>query len=136
MNPKCPDCGADSWQNGFSRSGRCVHKCKSCGKKFNDRAGTPFWHLKKEEKDVLIMHAMSKHVRSKSLSASDFYSMSLAGFSFSIFTMSALLIPRPSMLRTIHFIPSTYGRVSISPRSEPRTKCSAPTSLTICRANH
>jgi len=53
MNPKCPDCGADSWKNGFSRSGRRVYKCKSCGKKFNDRAGTPFWHLKKEEKDVL-----------------------------------------------------------------------------------
>jgi transposase-like protein len=32
-----------------------VYKCKSksCGKKFNERAGTPFWHLKKEEKDVL-----------------------------------------------------------------------------------
>jgi len=53
MNPKCPVCGADSWKNGFSRSGRRVYKCKSCGKKFNDRTGTPFWHLKKEEKDVL-----------------------------------------------------------------------------------
>jgi transposase-like protein len=26
---------------------------KSCGRKFNERAGTPFWHLRKEEKDVL-----------------------------------------------------------------------------------
>lgn len=55
MNPKCPACGAGSWKNGFSRSGRRVYKCESkfCGKKFNERAGTPFWHLKKEEKDVL-----------------------------------------------------------------------------------
>ena len=53
MNPKCPACGAGSWKNGVSRSGRRVFKCKSCGKKFNDRAGTPYWHLKKEEKDVL-----------------------------------------------------------------------------------
>jgi len=53
MNPKCPACGADSWKNGFSRSHRRVYKCKSCGEKFNERVGTPFWHLKKEEKDVL-----------------------------------------------------------------------------------
>jgi transposase-like protein len=54
MNPKCPACGAGSWKNGFSRSRHQVYKCKSCGEKFNERAGTPFWHLKKEEKDVLI----------------------------------------------------------------------------------
>jgi len=54
MNPKCPACGAGSWKNGFSRSGRQVYKCKSCGKKFNERAGTPFWHLKKDEKEVLV----------------------------------------------------------------------------------
>jgi len=53
MNPKCPACGAGSWKNGSSRSGRRVFKCKSCGKKFNERAGTPFWHLKKGERDVL-----------------------------------------------------------------------------------
>lgn len=53
MNPKCPACGAGSWKNGFSRSGRQVYKCKSCGEKFNERAGTPFWHLKKGEKEVL-----------------------------------------------------------------------------------
>lgn len=55
MNPKCPACGAGSWRNGSSRSGRRVYKCKSksCGKKFNERAGTPFWHLKKGERDVL-----------------------------------------------------------------------------------
>jgi len=28
-------------------------KCKSCGKKFNERAGTPFHHLKTLERDVL-----------------------------------------------------------------------------------
>jgi len=50
-NPKCPACGADSWKNGLSRSGRQVYK--SCGRKFNERAGTPFWYLRKEEKDVL-----------------------------------------------------------------------------------
>jgi len=53
MNPKCPACGAGSWKNGSSRSGRRVYKCKSCGKKFNERAGTSFWHLKKGERDVL-----------------------------------------------------------------------------------
>ena len=53
MNPKCPACGAGSWKNGFSRSNHRVYKCKSCGKKFNEHAGTPFWHLKAEEKDVL-----------------------------------------------------------------------------------
>lgn len=53
MNPKCPACGAGSWKVGFSRSNHRVYLCKSCGKKFNERAGTPFWHLKKEEKDVL-----------------------------------------------------------------------------------
>jgi transposase-like protein len=53
MNPKCPACGTGSWKNGFSRSSRRVYKCKSCGRKFSERAGTPFWHLKKEEKDVL-----------------------------------------------------------------------------------
>lgn len=53
MNPKCPACGGGSWKNGFSRSNRRVYKCKSCGEKFNERAGTPFWHLKKGEKDVL-----------------------------------------------------------------------------------
>jgi putative transposase len=30
-----------------------VYKCKACETKFNERAGTPFWYLKKEEKDVL-----------------------------------------------------------------------------------
>jgi len=56
MNPKCPACGSGSNKNGFSRSGRQVYRCKSksCGKKFNDRAGTPFWHLKKDEKEVLV----------------------------------------------------------------------------------
>lgn len=53
MNPKCPACGAGSWKNGVSRSGRQVYKCKSCGEKFNERAGTPFWHLKKGEQEVL-----------------------------------------------------------------------------------
>jgi len=53
MNPKCPACGAGSWKVGFSRSNRRVYMCKSCGKKFNERAGTPFWYLKAPEKDVL-----------------------------------------------------------------------------------
>jgi len=53
MNPKCPDCGSDSWKNGFSRSGRQRYKCKSCGKKFDERAGTPYHWLHKPEKDVL-----------------------------------------------------------------------------------
>lgn len=58
MNPKCLACGAGSWKNGFSRSNRRVYKCKSCGKKFNERAGTPFHHLKTPEKDVLTATLM------------------------------------------------------------------------------
>lgn len=53
MNPKCPVCGADSWKIGFSRSNRRVYKCKSCGKKFNERAGTPFHWLHKSDGEVL-----------------------------------------------------------------------------------
>ena len=45
MNPKCPACEAGSWKVGFSRTNRRVYKCKSCGKKFNERAGTPFHGL-------------------------------------------------------------------------------------------
>ena len=58
MNPKCPVCKADSWKNGVSRSGWRVYKCKSCGKKFNERTGTPFWHLKADEKNVLTATLM------------------------------------------------------------------------------
>ncbi len=35
-----------------------MYKCKSCGKKFNERAGTPFHHLKTLEKDVLTATLM------------------------------------------------------------------------------
>jgi len=45
MKPKCPACGTGSWTVGFSRSGYCCFKCKSCGRKFNERAGTPFHGL-------------------------------------------------------------------------------------------
>lgn len=47
MNPKCTACGAGSWKVGFSQSKRRVYKCKdkSCGKKFNKRAGMPFHGL-------------------------------------------------------------------------------------------
>ncbi|MGQ9788496.1 MAG: transposase [Candidatus Hadarchaeaceae archaeon] len=54
MNPKCPACGSGSWKNGSSRSGRQVYKRKSCGEKFNERAGTPLWHLKKEERVLMV----------------------------------------------------------------------------------
>lgn len=53
MNPKCPACRSDSWKIGFSRSGRRRYKCKSCGKKFDERAGTPYHWLHKPEEDVL-----------------------------------------------------------------------------------
>jgi transposase-like protein len=52
-NPKCPACGAGSWKVGFSRTGWRRYKCKSCGKKFDERAGTPYHWLHKPEKDVL-----------------------------------------------------------------------------------
>jgi len=53
MNPRCPVCKSDSWKVGFSRSGRRRYKCKSCGKKFDERAGTPYHWLHKPEQDVL-----------------------------------------------------------------------------------
>lgn len=53
-NPKCPACGAGSWKVGFSRTGRRRYKCKSCEKKFDERAGTPFHWLHKPEQVCLI----------------------------------------------------------------------------------
>jgi len=53
MNPKCPYCGGDSWKVGFSRTNRQVYMCKSCWRKFNERAGTPFHWLHKANWDVL-----------------------------------------------------------------------------------
>lgn len=54
MNPKCPACGAGSWKNGVSRTGRQRYRCPSCGKKFDERAGTPYHWLHKPERDVLM----------------------------------------------------------------------------------
>lgn len=42
---------------GFSRSSRCRYKCKSCSKKFDERAGTPYQWSHKPEKDVLTATA-------------------------------------------------------------------------------
>jgi len=53
VNPKCPASGSDPWKVGFGRSGHRCFKCRSCGKKFNERAGTPFHGLHKPEQDVL-----------------------------------------------------------------------------------
>jgi len=53
-NPKCPACGAGSWKVGFSQSKRRVYKCSSCGKKFNERAGTPFHGLHFPDGDALM----------------------------------------------------------------------------------
>jgi len=53
-NPKCPACGARSWKVGFSQSKRRVYRCSSCGKKFNERAGTPFHGLHFPDGDALM----------------------------------------------------------------------------------
>jgi len=54
MNPKCPACGAGSWKVGFSKTGRRRYKCKSCEKKFDERAGTPYHWLHKPEQACLM----------------------------------------------------------------------------------
>lgn len=53
-NPKCPHCGASSWKNGFSHNGRQRFKCPKCGKKFDERAGTPFHGLHKPEQAFMV----------------------------------------------------------------------------------
>jgi len=54
MNPKCPACAAGSSKVGFSKTGRRRYKCKACGKKFDERAGTPYHWLHKPEQTCLI----------------------------------------------------------------------------------
>lgn len=54
MNPKCPACRSDSWKVGFSKGGFQCYKCKSCGKKFNERAATPFHWLHFPNKAVIM----------------------------------------------------------------------------------
>lgn len=58
MNPKCPVCRSDSWKIGFSRSNRQCYKCKSCGRKFNERAGTPFHYLQTPDEVVTTASVM------------------------------------------------------------------------------
>ncbi len=60
MNPKCPNCDSDSWKVGVSQSGFQCYKCKSCGKKFNERVATPFHWLHFPNKAVMmatVLHA-------------------------------------------------------------------------------
>jgi len=52
-NPKCPICGSDSWRNGTSRTHRRRYKCKFCGRRFDERAGTPFHWMHKPVQDIL-----------------------------------------------------------------------------------
>lgn len=52
-NPKCPVCGSDSWRNGTSRTHRRRYRCKSCGKRFDERAGTPFYWAHKPVSDII-----------------------------------------------------------------------------------
>lgn len=54
MSPKCLTCGAGSWKNGVSRTGRRRYKCPSCDKEFDERAGTPYHWLHKPEQEVLM----------------------------------------------------------------------------------
>lgn len=54
MNPKCPVCRSDSWKVGSSKSGFRCYKCKSCGRKFNERAATPFHWLHFSNKDIML----------------------------------------------------------------------------------
>ena len=53
-NPECPACGAGSWKIGLSETGRQRYRCPKCGKKFDERAGTPFHRLRKPEKALLV----------------------------------------------------------------------------------
>jgi|GEM_PF-6540292 len=61
---RCPVCRSDSWKVGFSRSGRRRCKCKSCGKKFNERTGTPFHGLHFLDRDALMGAILDANGRS------------------------------------------------------------------------
>ena len=39
---------------GFSKTGRQCYKCKVCGKRFNEKAGTPFYWMHFSNKDVIV----------------------------------------------------------------------------------
>ncbi len=51
---KCPFCDSDSWKVGTTGSGYRCYKCKSCGRKFNERAATPFHWLHFSNKDIMM----------------------------------------------------------------------------------
>jgi transposase-like protein len=61
-NTQCPDHGKVGYGNiiryGKSREGRQRFQCKTCGKTFNDRAGTVFHGRKTPVKDILEVLAM------------------------------------------------------------------------------
>lgn len=63
MNPKCPDCDSDSWKVGVSQSGFQCYKCKSCGKKFNERVATPFHWLHFPNKVVMMVSVLHAEYR-------------------------------------------------------------------------
>ncbi|MEW6221735.1 MAG: DDE-type integrase/transposase/recombinase [Candidatus Hadarchaeota archaeon] len=54
QNPKCPACGAGSWKIGLSKTSHQRYKCPKCGRKFDERDGTPFHRLRKPEKALLV----------------------------------------------------------------------------------
>lgn len=51
-NPLCPKCEAKTWKIGRSSAGRQCYRCKECSFSFNERYGTPFHHLRKDESTV------------------------------------------------------------------------------------
>ena len=53
MNPKCPECGSDSWKIGKNEFGTQCYKCPKCDKRFNQRYGTPF-HRRKFADGIVI----------------------------------------------------------------------------------
>lgn len=62
-NPPCPTCGSGSWKVGFSRTGLRCYKCKSCGKKFNERYGTPFHRMRARFSEKHILSALLLYVK-------------------------------------------------------------------------
>ena len=63
MNLKCPVCRSDSWRVGFNKSGFQCYKCKSCGRKFNERAATPFHWLHFSNKDIMMAMLLYRKYR-------------------------------------------------------------------------
>ena len=66
--PMCPDCKQhDVVCNGHDKNGRQRYKCLTCNKTFNERKGTVFYRMRKDEKDII--EALHSYARCMNLSA-------------------------------------------------------------------